>query len=77
MNEWLEAAAGKLGGGDVAVSGDEQRALLELARVAAHASGDRRNAPLVAYLVGLARGRGDSRSVDEIVAEIVSALSDE
>lgn len=70
MNEWLEAAAEKLGS-HVAIGADEQRALLELARVAAHTSGDRRNAPLVTYLVGLARGRGDSRSVAELVAEIV------
>lgn len=69
MNEWLEAAAGKLGG-QVGVDDGEARALLELARVAAHTSGDRRNAPLVTYLVGLARGRGGSRSVEELVAEI-------
>jgi hypothetical protein len=31
--------------------------LLDLARVAAHESGERINAPLVCYLVGLARGR--------------------
>ena len=69
MHSWLEEAAEKLGG-DIRLSGDEQRALLELARVAAHTSGDRRNAPLVTYLVGLARGRGDERSVEELVAEI-------
>ncbi|HZT14800.1 MAG TPA: DUF6457 domain-containing protein [Gaiellaceae bacterium] len=69
MHSWLEEAAEKLGG-DIRLSGDEQRALLQLARVAAHTSGDRRNAPLVTYLVGLARGRGDERSVEELVAEI-------
>jgi hypothetical protein len=31
--------------------------LLELARIAAHESGERTNAPLLCYLVGLARGR--------------------
>jgi hypothetical protein len=31
--------------------------LLELARVAAHDSGERINAPLLCYLVGLAKGR--------------------
>jgi hypothetical protein len=31
--------------------------LLELARIAAHESGERINAPLLCYLVGLARGR--------------------
>ncbi len=69
MHTWLEAAAEKLGG-DIRLSGDEQRALLELARVAAHTSGDRRNAPLVTYLVGVARGRGGGRSVEELVAEV-------
>jgi Domain of unknown function (DUF6457) len=34
--------------------------LLELARVAAHDSGERINAPLLCYLVGLARGRAGS-----------------
>jgi hypothetical protein len=42
--------------------------LLELARVAAHESGDRTNAPLVSYLVGLARGRNPERTLDELVA---------
>lgn len=69
MNAWLEQAAATLGE-DMRVSDDERLALLALARVAAHASGDRRNAPLVTYLVGLARGRGDARSVEELVREV-------
>ena len=68
MHEWLQRAAAKLGG--PTVSDSEQDALLGLARVAAHTSGDRRNAPLVTYLVGLARGGGDERSVEELVREI-------
>jgi hypothetical protein len=32
--------------------------LLDLARIAAHASGERTNAPLLAYLVGIAVARG-------------------
>jgi Domain of unknown function (DUF6457) len=70
VHEWLEAAATKLGG-DLRLTAAEQQALLELARVAAHTSGDRRNAPLVTFLVGVARGRGDERSVEELVAQIV------
>ena len=35
---------------------DETRTLLDLARIAAHESGERTNAPLLCYLVGLARG---------------------
>jgi Domain of unknown function (DUF6457) len=34
---------------------EETRTLLDLARIAAHDSGERRNAPLLCYLVGLAR----------------------
>lgn len=68
MNEWLEEASAKLGG--ARLDPGEAEPLLELARVAAHTSGDRRNAPLVTYLVGLARGRGDTRSVDEIARDI-------
>jgi uncharacterized protein DUF6457 len=35
---------------------DEVKELLDLARIAAHASGDRTNAPLLCYLVGRAQG---------------------
>jgi hypothetical protein len=48
--------------------------LLELARIAAHESGERINAPLLCYLVGLARGRrgGDlAQLVDEVVGKPV------
>jgi hypothetical protein len=34
---------------------EETRTLLDLARIAAHDSGERTNAPLLCYLVGLAR----------------------
>jgi hypothetical protein len=63
VHEWLEQARDNL----VSECGDEPAvytleqgdidALLDLARVAAHESGERINAPLVCYLVGLARGR--------------------
>ena len=63
MDAWLEEARAR-----VAVAVGEEPArydltqaeideLLELARVAAHASGERVNAPLLCYLVGLAHGR--------------------
>lgn len=66
MDAWLTEAAGRLGDG--AVSDAEAEALLELARVAAHESGDRRNAPLLSYLVGLAAARS-GRPVSELVDE--------
>ena len=41
--------------------------LLELARLAAHESGDRRNAPLLCYLIGRA---GDGVNLDSLVNRI-------
>jgi hypothetical protein len=38
---------------------EETRTLLELARIAAHESGERTNAPLLCYLVGRAQGEAD------------------
>ena len=44
--------------------------LLELARVAAHASGERTNAPLLCYLVGLAHGRHGGDLADLVDATV-------
>jgi hypothetical protein len=43
--------------------------ILELARIAAHESGERINAPLLCYLVGLAQGRrgGDLANIVDAV----------
>ena len=49
--------------------------LPHLARVAAHESGDRTNAPLVCYLVGMARAQGDGRALSELVDAAVGAGS--
>ena len=63
MNEWLTRQAEALG---VAPLGEaETETLLDLARIAAHESGDRRNAPLLCYLVG--RAGGDAVALAEIV----------
>jgi hypothetical protein len=76
MHEWLNDAREKLAdatGDDPTVYALEQRdsdALLELARVAAHESGERTNAPLICYLVGLARGRR-GRELDDLVDAVV------
>ena len=66
MDEWLREARGRLAeeAGQTPESLDLSQAeideLLELARIAAHDSGERINAPLLCYLVGLARGRGSA-----------------
>jgi hypothetical protein len=63
MDAWLREARDKLAaevGADPSeydLSEGEVDELLELARIAAHASGERINAPLLCYLVGLAHGR--------------------
>ena len=78
MHEWLEAASARLAaesGADpstLRLTQAEIDDLLELARIAAHESGERVNAPLVSYLVGLARGRhgGDLADlVDSVVGK--------
>ena len=70
MNEWLSARADALAersGVDRAaleLTEQEIEGLLELAGHAAHTSGTRTNAPLLCYLVGLARAGG--ASLDEL-----------
>lgn len=76
MHEWLVGASEKLAretGGEasaLALTQKEIDDLLELARVASHESGERINAPLVCYLVGLARGRGGPPLEDLVDAVI-------
>ena len=57
LDEWVGVAAAELGLGEV--SGEEQRLILDLAREVAHNT-VRPGAPVSAYLVGLAVGRGGS-----------------
>ena len=66
MNEWLERVATAIGS-DEQLSDEDADALLDIARIAAHESEDRRNAPLLAYLIGRARG-------DRPLAEILEAV---
>lgn len=60
MDAWLidarDAVAGAAGvsPGELELTDEEAQTLLELARVAAHESGERTNAPLLCYLVGRA-----------------------
>jgi hypothetical protein len=67
MNEWLSRQAAALGVTELGES--EASTLLEIARIAAHESGDRRNAPLLCYLLGRAGGDVDA------LAEIVRSTS--
>ena len=55
------------------VSDPDAQTLLDLARIAAHESGDRTNAPLLCYLVGVVHGDG-GKDVGAL-AEAVRALT--
>jgi Domain of unknown function (DUF6457) len=70
VNEWLASRAAAIGVGEL--SEEDQQTLLDLARIAAHTSGDRTTAPLLCYLLGIAHGGG--KSLDEL-AEIVRSTS--
>jgi hypothetical protein len=76
VDEWLGQARDKLAaaaGEDPAaysLSQEDVDELLELARIAAHESGERINAPLICYLVGLARGRRGRELSDLVDATV-------
>jgi hypothetical protein len=64
MHTWLSHARDRLAAAagaepaELDLTQAEVDTLLELARLAAHESGERTNAPLLCYLVGVAYGRG-------------------
>ncbi len=73
MDEWLSAARDAIARGagippePLELDDEDVATLLDLARIAAHDSGDRTNAPLLCYLLG--RVQGD-RSLDELAEAI-------
>lgn len=81
MYEWTSEAAKRLAasiGEDAAAYGlaeSDIEALLDLARVAAHESGVKSNAPLICYLVGLAHGRHPDRRLGELVEHATGAAT--
>jgi hypothetical protein len=62
MDDWLSgmrdavAAAAGIEPTDLTVDEGDADTLLDLARIAAHDSGERTNAPLLCYLIGRAQG---------------------
>jgi hypothetical protein len=58
MNEWLTRQAEALG--VEGLSETDEKTLLDVARIAAHESGDRTNAPLLCFLLGRAGGDVDA-----------------
>jgi len=78
MDQWLSdardglARASGVPADQLALDDDAVGTLLELARVAAHESGDRTNAPLLCYLVGRAQ---DGASLDELADAVRRSTS--
>ena len=78
MDDWLTSARDALAQAagvppeELAVDEEDARTLLDLARIAAHASGDRTNAPLLCYLVGRAQG---GASIDDLATAVRRSTS--
>jgi hypothetical protein len=76
VDDWLRQARDRLAaaaGEDPAsldLTQEEIDELLELARVAAHESGERINAPLLCYLVGLVHARRGGELADHVDAAV-------
>jgi Domain of unknown function (DUF6457) len=73
MDAWLQdartalAEAAGLQPDELDLSDEDAATLLDLARIAAHDSGERTNAPLLCYLVGRARGGADLDTLADAV----------
>ena len=73
MDAWLTRArdalaeAANVDPASLELDGDAETTLLDLARIAAHESGERTNAPLLCYLAGRAQGEA---SLDELAEAV-------
>ena len=74
MDSWLTGArdavaeAAGVDPSSLEVSPSDEETILDLARIAAHVSGERTNAPLLCYLVGRAVAGG--ADLDELAAAV-------
>jgi len=60
VDAWLTQVTEAIGLDPKTLSDADEAEVLDLARIAAHESGERTNAPLLCYLLGLAAARGDA-----------------
>jgi Domain of unknown function (DUF6457) len=78
VDEWLTAArdaiaeTASISPQQLVLREEDARTLLQLARIAAHESGDRTNAPLLCYLVGRAQRHA---ALDDLAAAVRRAGS--
>ncbi|HEV2345595.1 MAG TPA: DUF6457 domain-containing protein [Actinocrinis sp.] len=75
LDSWLSEAASELGRPELALTAQQQDALLDLARVAAHAIA-RPAAPLTTFLAGYALGIGGSLDGLDSVVSVLSAAAE-
>jgi Domain of unknown function (DUF6457) len=73
LDAWLALVQRAPELGRVSVSSEEQRAMLDLARIAAHRS-ERIAAPITAYLVGLALAQLDPAARAAAIRGLVAGL---
>jgi hypothetical protein len=80
MDRWLSQRAAALGAAaglepaELDLNDAEVDTLLDLARIAAHESGARTNAPLLCYLAGVAAARS-GKQLDELAEAVRSSTS--
>ena len=73
MDAWLADARAALAQAagmppeELELSDEDATTLLDLARIAAHDSGERTNAPLLCYLIGRARAGADVETLADAV----------
>jgi hypothetical protein len=78
VDEWLTRARDALADAagvepeQLALSSSDEKTLLDLARIAAHASGERTNAPLLCYLIGRAQRNKELDTLAEAVRRSTS-----
>jgi len=76
LDAWLALVRQAPEFGRIPVSREEQRAMLDLTKIAAHRS-ERIAAPITAYLVGLALARLDPTARAERIRGLVASLDTE
>jgi hypothetical protein len=73
LDPWLQgvrdalARKSEIAPSDLELDAQAVHTLLDVARIAAHDSGERSNAPLLCYLIGRAQGHTDLETLAEIV----------
>jgi Domain of unknown function (DUF6457) len=73
VDEWLSRArdaiaeAASVDAASLELDDESAQTLLDVARIAAHESGERTNAPLLCYLLGRAEGKA---GLDELAAAV-------